>query len=298
MVTRKIIRVPEKLYIETLIVGGMSPEMVVSECQRLNIEPPLNELEDILNEVLATIPNIKDPDEYALIALEIAPMYCYRFNKPAPSEISLAGCEEALKMTEDPQLKKIIIGLSLAGINPNDIELLINGRYHVTHEQPDFQNYIKYFANFEEWSYADKEAYVEKLKDAEFKNILRKAALKGDRHYLVWKLGLGTDPHMSMEQIFTDMMADSYFTFKENIKLRPEDAQKFAQLAIRLSDRLDQTKSKEKESHNLLDELKIKLEVETTDKKENVVDLKDISIILPKRAGGNQSINLEGLKFE
>ena len=298
MVTRKIIRVPEKLYIQTLIVGGMTPLMVVEECQRLNIDPPMNEMESIFREVKASLPDIKNPDEYILETLEVSPMYYYRFNKPAPSATSLTGCEEALQMTEDPQLKKIITGLSLAGINPIDIELLINGRYHVTHEQQDFQNYIKYFANFEDWSYADKEAYVEKLKDVEFKNILRKAALKGDRHYLVWKLGLGTDPHMSMEQIFTDMMSDSYFTFKEYIKLRPDDAQKFAQLAIRLSDRLDQTKTKEKESHNLLDELKIKLEVESTDKTSHVIDLKDISIVLPKRTGGSQSINLEGLKFE
>ena len=294
MVIKKTIRVPEKLYIQTLIAGGFTPMMVIEELTRLNLDINTNTMESIIDEVKTVTPSLIFDDDI-IEALELSPMYYYRFSKPAPSNISIEGCEGALKMTEDPQLKKIILGLSIAGINPIDVELLINGRYQVTHEAQDFQNYLKFFCNFEEWSYADKEAYIDKLKDPELKVILKKAALKGDRHYLVWKLGLGTDPNMSMEQIFTDMMSDSYFSFKELIKLRPEDAQKFAQLAIRLSDRLDTSKSKEKESHNLLDELKIKLTIDSTTNN-TVVDSKDIQVELPKRTG--QSLNLTEMKFE
>jgi hypothetical protein len=300
MVTRKVIRVPEKLYIQTLIAGGMTPTQVIEELQRLNIEVPTNEMASIVDEVREVVADLKSFDDITLDALQLSPMYYYRFQKPVPADVSIIGCEGAFAILEDPRLVKIIRALALTGINPIDIELLVNGRYQISHESPDFQTFIKYFANFEEWNYPDREFFVEQVKDAEYKITLKKAALKGDRHYLIWRLGLGNDPNMSMEQIFSDMMADSYFTFKEAIKSRPDDAHKFAQLAIKLADRLDQSDSRKKETHNLLDELKIKLIVEnTTDSKDSkIADAKDVQVELPKRSTDIASINLEGLKFE
>ena len=265
--------------------------MVIDELTRLKIEIPLDEIKAIVAELQAAVPNFfqtKTPlEDHEIEALKLAPMYYYRFQKTAPPGVNVDGCENAILMLEDPTLRKAIIALSLAGINPLDIELLINGRYHVTWESHDFQNFIKFFANFDEWSYADREFYVEnRVKEAEYKLTLKKAALKGDRHYLVWKLGLGTDPHMSMEAVFTDMIADSYFTFKELMKARPDNAQKFAQLAIRLSDRLDKNESSKKETGSLVDELKIKLVVETTKQgtaENQVTDISEIALELPKR---------------
>ncbi len=297
MVTRKIIRVPEKLYIQTLIAGGMTPQMVLDELNHLNIEPPLNDMAAIVDELREVVPDLKSFDEITLDALHLSPMYYYRFQKPTPSQVSIQGCEESFTILSDPRLRRIIQALALAGINPMDIELLINGRYEVTHDSPDFQMFLQYFCNFEEWGYVDREFFIESVKDAEFKSVLRKTVLKGDRHYLVWKLGLGTDPHMSLEQIFTDMLSDSYFTFKENIRLRPDDAQKFAQLAIRLADRLDASDSRKKETHNLLDELKIKLVVENTTTNQ-IADVKDVNVELPKRGTGGTSIDLKGIKFD
>lgn len=300
MVTRKVIRVPEKLYIQTLIAGGMSVVQVIEELQRLNIEVPTNEMASILEEVREVVADLKSFDDVTIEALQLSPMYYYRFQKPAPSGVSIVGCEGAIEILSDPRLTKIIRALSLTGINPIDIELLVNGRYQISHESPDFQLFIKYFANFEEWNYADREFFVEQVKDPEYKVTLKKAALKGDRHYLVWRLGLGTDPHMSMEQIFNDMMSDSYFTFKENVKNRPDEAHKFAQLAIKLADRLDQSDSRKKETHSLIDELKIKLVVENTtgESTSKIVDAKEVQVELPKRTKDTGSLNLEGLKFE
>jgi hypothetical protein len=291
MVIKKTIRVPEKLYIQTLIVGGFNAEKVIDELTRLRIDIPLADIENIIAEIKVVVPDLftsgKALEDHEIETLNLFPMYYYRFQKTAPPSVDIAGCQNSLEMLEDPTLRKNITALSLAGVNPLDIELLINARYHVTWESQDFQNFIKFFANFDEWSYADREFFVEnRIKDAEYKLTLKKAALKGDRHYLVWKLGLGTDPHMSMEAVFTDMIADSYFTFKENIKARPDDAQKFAQLAIRLSDRLDKNESSKKESTSLLEELKIKLTVETTkpgSSENQVTEMSEIGLELPKR---------------
>jgi hypothetical protein len=294
---KKVIRVPEKLFIQTLIVGGFTPAMVVEELQRLNLDVPTNEMSSIIDEIRNVVSDLKSFDDITLEALGLSPMYYYRFQKPAPSDISIYGCEGALKMLEDPQLRKLVTALTLAGINPIDVELLVNARYHATFESQEFQLYIKYFANFEEWGYADKAFFVDnRIKDAEFKVILRKAALKPDRAYLIWKLGLGTDPNMSMEQIFTDMLADSYFTFKENIKIRPDDAQKFAQLAIRLSDRIDSSNDKKKEVTSFAEDLHIKLVVENTQGEAKIADIKDVNIEIPRRQ--SQSLKLEDMKFE
>ena len=291
MVIKKRIRCPEKLYIRTLVIGGFTPEQVLEELARLKLEIPLEDIKGIVEELRAAVPLFFSQgvslEDHELEALEVIPMLYYRFQKPAPDVNAIIGCEGSFSMLEDPTIRKAVTALSLASINPLDIELLVNGRYHINWESQDFQMFLKYFANFDDWSYADRAFYVEtRVKEVEFKLTLTKAALKGDRHYLVWKLGLGTDPHMSMDAIFTDMIADSYFTFKELMKVRPDDAQKFAQLAIRLSDRLDKNENNKKETMSLADELKIKLTVETTtgDSSENkVISMKDLGLELPRR---------------
>lgn len=298
MVTKKIIRVPEKLYLQALVAGGFSPDKILDEMTRLKLEIPLEDVKAVITEMREVVPlyfkEDREINDEEIDLLNVSPMYYYRHSKSAPSNVNIAGCDNALLMLEDPTLRKAVTALSLAGINPLDIELLINGRYHVTWESEDFRNFIKFFANFDDWSYADRAFYVEtRVKEADFKNILKKAALKGDRHYLVWKLGLGTDPHMSMEGIFTDMIADSYFTFKELMQARPDDAQKFANLAIRLSDRLDKNESAKKETHDLAKELQIKLVVETTNSasaENKVTDMKDIALELPKRESAKSVI--------
>ncbi len=296
----KTIRVPEKLYIQTLIVGGMTPQMVMDELTRLNIPIPTNDMENIVNELRTAIPRFfshkEVPEESVMEELGLAPMYYYRFNKTYSGSID--GCANALQMLEDPQIRKFVLALLLAGISLTDTELLINGRYSITWESNDFLIFAKYFFNFTDWTYADKDFYItQSVKDMALKQLLKTSALKGDRHYLVWKLGLGTDPQMSMEQIFQDMLSDSYFTFKENLKTNLDNSQKFAMLAIRLSDRLDQNDSKKREASSFKDELVIKLDIErSAPAADNIADASQISLELPQQH--TTSVNLKDVKFE
>jgi hypothetical protein len=296
----KTIRVLEKLYIQTLIIGGMTPQMVIDELTRLSLPIPTNEMPEIVDELRAAVPRFfshkEIPDEAIMEELGLAPMYYYRFNKFYSKSID--GCASALEMLQDPQIRKFVLALSMAGISLTDVELLINGRYSMNWESPDFQMYAKYFCNLENWTFADKDFFIEqKVKDQGLRQLLKNSALKGDRHYLVWKLGLGTDPQMSMEQIFTDMAGDAYFTFKENLKINLDTAQKFATLAIRLSDRLDQNDNKKREVSSFKDELVIKLAVEkSSPNSESVIDKSEIELDIPQVQSAK--INLKEVKFE
>jgi len=296
----KIIRIPEKAYIQTLIVGGLTVQQVLDEMKRLQLSSPEDYLPDIYTELKMNIPEFfktkQLPDEVVLEDIGVSPMYFYRFKKSVSDIRKLDGCEGAFKMLEDPQIRKFITALSLAGVNPTDIELLINGRYSIAYDSPDFQIYLKYFSNFEEWTYVDKEYYIERMTDTSLKAIMRKAALKGDRHYLVWLLGLGTDPHMSIEQVMRDMIGDTYFLFKENIKSIPDDALKFANLMLKLKDRIDESESRKRDTTTLLDEIKIKLLVSRTSETKQIIDIKDIDVQLPKVQ--QTPTNLQALNFE
>jgi len=112
-------------------------------------------------------------------------------------------------------------------------------------------------------------------------------------------MGLGPDPTLSMDDLLRDMFTDSYFYFKKNVKLRPDDAQKFAGLAVKISDRLDSLNGKKEGTQDLISELRIRLVNKETkeDPKQKIVNIADLHVELPPST--NEAIpNLEALMNE
>ena len=293
-----IIRVPEKKYIQTLIVGRMSATLVVDDIQsrRIAITPGMKQIYSQLvteNPAYFQKDNIEEPDPAWLESLGIAAMYAYRFKKA--TDVSIMGCGGSFKMLEDPKMVRYINALGLAGINRTDIELILNAKYNISYESPDFDMFIEYFANYDGWSYGDKEMYINnEVANPELKAIL-KEALTGERARLIWELGLGTDPSASFDDMLQDMFTDSYFYFKKKLKFSPDDAQKFAQLSIKLADRMDQIKDKTREQTDLFSELKFKLDEESTGKRSTqVIDISEMDVVLPERTEG-KIMNLDAL---
>ena len=293
MVINNIIRVPEKKYIQTLIVGKNNAALIVDELQMRKIPIPSIEMKAIYNEVVKScpIPNFfhedckVDPPTEWLENLGISAMYAYRFNKPATD--SIKGCKGAFDMLEDPKMVKYIHALCLSGVDKDDIELILNAKYNISFETPDFEKFMTYFANYDGWSYTDKEMFVNQVLDQDLKKVYRNALTK-DRTTLIWELGLGTDPDASFDDMLKDMFTDTYFYFKRTAQFKPEDAVKFATLATKLSDRMDAIRDRDTEQKDLYTELKIKLENEDTTKtakgKERtiVVDINDMDIEIPE----------------
>lgn len=294
------IRVPEKKYIQTLIVGKLNSSLVVDDLQSRRIAITTG-MKPIYSQLVTENPSYfqKDytgePDMGWLESLGIAPMYAYRFKKPL--DVSIQGCEGAFKMLEDPKMVRFVNALGMAGINRTDIELILNAKYNISYESPDFETFIEYFANYDGWSYGDKEMYINnEVQDPELKAIYKRA-LTGERTLLIWELGLGTDPSASFDDMLQDMFTDSYFYFKKKLKFAPDDAQKFAQLAIKLADRMDQIQDKTREQTDLFSELKFKLEEDSTSKKDTksqVIDISEMDVVLPERTEG-KIVNLDAL---
>jgi hypothetical protein len=272
------------------MTGRMSSERVLQELTELKIpHPPLTMYKQLWEELKASnesffrSPPQTLPDEDWLEDEGIADMYALRFERSASNRISkkIQGCQGALNMLQDPNLKKYNYVLSFMGMEQVDVELIINARYSIAHDTPDFAAFFHYFCNFDEWTYTDKELYMDSSPEG-IKSVL-KLALKNDRSFLIWKLGLGTDPNLKYDDMLKDMLTDSYFLFKENIKLmKADEANKFAVLATKLADRLDGLNDEKDKDNDLLSKLKFKLEISTTQKDDSAIkSMTDIQLDIP-----------------
>lgn len=297
------IRIPEKYYIKALMAGRMSAEQVLDDLAKLKIPAPPMELFKQLydelkssNEDFFNSPKTIVPSEDWLEDEGIAEMYALKFSRAVSNRIAkkILGCQGALNMILDPNLKKYNYTLALAGMEQADVELIINARYSIAHDSPDFNAFFHYFCNFEDWTYADKELYMESSPDG-LKSIYR-IALKNDRSYLIWKLQLGTDPNLKYEEMLKDMLTDSYFLFKENVRIKPDDANKFAVLATKLADRLDGLAQDKDKGDDLLSKLKFKLEISSTQDNTPNTDIKSIAQIQVEVPNKNEEIAIQSLE--
>jgi hypothetical protein len=295
-----VVRIPERKYMEVLIAGRISPVLFADDLSMHKIALPSEKIIlAIHDELVASNPEYfsqdVEPDPDWLKDTGLSPMFYYRWKKP--TDASIRGCDGAFRMLGDPRMLKYMHLLSFAGITQEDIELILNSKYNISYEPEDFQVFFKYFANYTGWSYNDKELYSDSITDPDMRKQF-KTAIKGERAQLIWELGLGADPNLSFGELLQDMFTDSYFFFKKNLKLRPDDAQKFAALAVKISDRLEGIKDKESDAQDFISQLKINLTNQESrpdnDRKQTIVNASDMNIEIPTPT--SQSIpNLEDI---
>lgn len=295
---KKTFRIPEKKFIQLLIAGRLNASLVIDELQTRRITPPLADLKALYDEIVDTNPTYftdfdipVDPDW--IESLDLGPLFFHRFKIHSPK--SLSGCPGAMKILEDPRLVRYILVLCMAGIPRDDLELILNARYDISYDSPDFDVYLKFFANFEGWTYTDKQKYITTVTDKELRYFLQ-TALTAPRAQVIWELGLGTDPSASFDSMLQDMFTDSYYFFKKKVNHTPDDAQKFAALAIKISDRLESLNDKQREQENIFADLKMKLVEEDTKSAttSKVIDAADLDIEIPEQTT-NSIKNLEAL---
>jgi hypothetical protein len=287
-----MVRVPELRYIQTLITGRHNASLLIDELTSLKIPVPANDLKIIYADLVNSNtqyfgdPSYPPPEHDWLVSFQMSPMYYYRFAKPIPDGVNLQGCAQAIHMLEDPKLVKYINTLLLANIPINDIELILNAKYNISYESKDFEMFERYFANYSTWSYTDKDIFINSLINEDYRRAYR-SAITNERSQIIWELGLGTDPTASFETMLRDMFTDSYFLFKKNLKFNTEDAQRFAHLAIKLSDRMDHLDEKNKDENDLFSELKINLQTQSTQKKSSnpsgaIIDMEELGDLISK----------------
>lgn len=289
-------RLPHLKYIQTLIVGRMSAVNIVDELTKFKLEVQPETIVKIYEELTAQQPEyFKDKAQEAdhdwLADLEILDMYGARFLKQVA--IGTEGIVGAFKILDDIKIREIVLPLAMCGMAIEDIELTCTGRFDINYEPQDFVKFIHYFANFRDWTNTDKELYINKITDATLKANY-KLAIKGDKNYLLWKLGAA--PNKSFDQMLREMFTDSFYYFKEKQKGEAADAQRWGMLAVKISDRLDKLDADTKNKQNIFDQVKFELSADKP-KEETIIDFTSINADIPDM--NNMSLpDLDDLKMK
>ena len=262
-------KVPYQKYIEVLLIGRMFPTKIANELENiLGVTlPPKDSMNIIAKELKdSNTEYFKDkevsPDLSWLDDRGVIKMYGYKFNVHVGD---ISGIDGAFKLLNDRQMYRLMTSLALANVTPEDIELIINGKYDIEYSSEDVDAFLFYFFNVYDWTYKEKVDFVNKVEDKNLQHFY-KVALQGDKAYLMWKLGVA--PNKSFDNMLRDMFVDSYYNFKEYSSRNPDSAQKWGTLAIRVSERLDKIEKEDKDKQDLYDDVKFILKSEVTQEAE------------------------------
>lgn len=250
-------------YIQSLIICKMPNDQILQKVQDLNVQFAKDFKEEYIVEVYKSLyksnpgfwkNDTKAPDLTWLRELEIEKFVCYQLNLEL--ENGTHGIQGALEIINDPDMYKVITALALAKINDEDIELIVNGKYNIHYDMDDIKEFLRYFFDVANWSVSEKKSYVNMIIDNKLKKTYQ-IALDGDKDYLIWKLGIA--PDKSFDQMLRDMMADAYYSFKETSKVSTDTAQKWGNLALRITDRVDRLDKESSDKKSLFDQIMFKI---------------------------------------
>lgn len=171
------------------------------------------------------------------------------------------GIEGAIAILSDKTMYTVLTSLAIVKASDEDIELIINIKYNIHFSIYDIKEFLNYFFNMQDWTIVDKKQYVATITD---KNLLSayKIALEGDKDYLAWKLGIA--PDISFESMLKQMMTDSFYKYKENIKSDIDTAQKWGAMAIKLSDKLERLNEANSAKKSIFAEFVFSVEPDST----------------------------------
>jgi len=269
--------IPHIKYIESLVVSRKTLEQILEELEKYNLTIPDKAIAIIINTIKDSNPSYFDPvdpdpaDPDWIEAMGIQEMFSHLTGFHINGDF--ISPKKAFQLISDPLMYRLVTALALARIDDQDIDMISNGKFNVEYAAEDIELFLKYFFNVSDWTLSERQQYVNNIEDPEL-NKYYKMALKGDKDYLLWKLGAA--PEKDFGEMLRDMVNDSYYNFKEQSKIKPAVAQRWAGLAIKLTDRIDSLqKEDQKSAANFLEnyEFKIKTNVEVFEKPKHLNDL-------------------------
>ena len=192
-------QVPFIKYIEALVVGRLSDVQIMHKLSELNLGFPEKGITIVRKRFMDERPDyFHKKDEVDLVWLadwDVEKMFGHLFNTEVPT--GTEGIKGAFEVLNDPLMYRLITSMALSGITKEDIELIVNGKYNIHYTSEDIEEFLKYFFNVSDWSLSQKKEYVEQVTDtqlARFYNL----SLKGDKDYLLWKLGAAPDKSFNL----------------------------------------------------------------------------------------------------
>ena len=214
---------------------------------------------------------INDIDLDWLVDQNLAPLFGFWFKMEVPN---VHGIQGAFNLLDDPLMFRLVTSLAVTGITDEDIELLVNGKYNQQYASEDISQFLHFFFNMKGWTRVNKANWIKKFAPEEFVRFY-KIALKGDKDYLIWKLGAA--PDKSFDQMLSEMSTDAYYNFKERSRNDPELAQKWGTLAVKLIEKLDKVKKDDQKSNDFFD--LIEFSVDEKGNEDGVIHIEDLEEI-------------------
>lgn len=270
-------RLPYENVVASLIVHRDTPGEIIGYLAEKEFSMPKN-IGDLCRRVSMRLrsdfphyfedPKKPPPDDGLLVRSTLIGLYDSMFVHPTDDPMLKTfseGFDGAMKILEDARMRRIVQSMALADIDQDDIELLVNARYDFNYTSQDIQFYLKHFFNVKGWRMPEKKIFVAEELNDDFRKMYD-IALKGDKQYLLWKLGLS--PNKSYNEMMQEMMNDAFFLFKENSKnaRTADNAYRWSQVALKLAEKLEKNERDESDTNNLFQNLEFDLKAPNTPK--------------------------------
>jgi len=232
--------IPHLKYIEALIVSKLPLDTLKDKLDNLSLPVPEQAIPIILRTLRSEKPDYfdgKNPDPADpdwIRDLQVTEFFCEYTGFSLPGETH--PVKGAMNLLDDPLMYRLITSMAIAKMTDEDIEIIVNGKFNMEYSAEDIKLFLHYFFNVSKWTLKERQAYVKTIQEPQLLKYY-KIALKGDKDYLLWKLGAA--PEKDFGIMLKDMMGDAYYNFKEQSKIKPELAQRWGNLAIKLTDRID-----------------------------------------------------------
>lgn len=262
-------KIPYIKYVEALVCSKLGRDQIydnLNDQEFFITFKGVDQVHDVLAQQNPDYILKNQPDPNWLMEMKVDKMVAYKRKLEMPNGIT--GIEGAFRILEDPLMYRLITSLALAKITDEDIELIVNGKFNINYTSEDITEFLHYFFNVKSWSLTDKVQFVEFAENSDLRKFY-KIALKGDKDYLVWKLGAA--PNKTFDSMLRDIMTDSYYNFKENSKINSDVAQKWGTLALKTIEKLERLDKDTKDKRNVFEDITFQL-----NKKLNTKSNKDL----------------------
>lgn len=255
--------IPHIKYIETLVIAKLTLDQIKEQLEQLDLSVEDQVLAVIVDTIRKTYPNKflgtqPEPITEDWLIEEVDVIEGFAHVRPeATFDAKFRSLEPAIKLLSDPLMYRIITSLAFCNPTKEDLELVAQAKFNVEYDPEDFELFLKYFFKVGTWTRKQKLAYAKEVKDPNTRPYF-KLALKGDKEFLIWKLGV--TPAKDFKEMLVEMTNDSFFNFKEQVTSRPESAQRWAALTQKLVDKIDSMDNKKKaETNNLITDIEFKI---------------------------------------
>lgn len=257
-------QIPHIKFIEALVVSKLPVDKIVERLEEYGLETVEEALPIIIDTIRKAKPEYFDgknpePVDPDFLQEELNVMEGYIFITGKRIRRKHHPIDGAVRLLTDPLMFRLVSSVALAGMSEVEIELISNGKYNMEYGPEDIKHFLHYFFNVEGWTRKQKQDYIRTISEPQL-TYFYNLALKGDKEFLMWKLGMA--PQKDYAEMLSDMVTDAYYNFKEQSRVKPEIAQKWGTLATRLIDKEAGIKKEEERSMNsLLEEVEFKVKI-------------------------------------